>query len=179
MKPDTQRQLTTRCLEQGWLDVEDVSDLLWAIDGRFNIQISKLAAALDIPTRPIYPRPKHTSESCLGFNSMSSADVASLLINLERLGLGLDPSFLVTPLAQKIKKAKVLNDSELSVFWYKKQHRKMTPPVLVVDPKSIGSMETEIKTNDGFVVELWRDKGETATMIQSFAPKYKPDRLVA
>ena len=57
VQPTTIRQLTKKFLAEEWADIEDVRDLMWAMDGRFqDSKLSEIATAFHIPMHSLYPR---------------------------------------------------------------------------------------------------------------------------
>lgn len=170
-------QLSKRMVEQGWADICDIQDVLWAMDGRFaDRHAGELARAFGVPLRPIYQRPTNRVRTCFGMQSMATTDVANFLIMIERLGFEIDPSALVTTLAERLKKVSHFNDAELSIHWYQKNRHKQSPLTLVVNEKSIGEKHRELRTRSNYRVEIWRNSVGTATMLQSFAPSFRARR---
>jgi len=166
--------LAAKFLDQGWADICDIQDMVWALEGRFSDQkIGDLIRALNIPMRPIYRRPSHREDQCFGTLALTVADVAWLLILMERLGFELDPMILVRPIAQRIKKSDHLNDAELSVLWYKKEHLKNPPVELFTHATAIGNSCEALTTRTKYRIEFWKGLDGIPTTLQSFAPKYR------
>jgi hypothetical protein len=171
-------KLADKFLDQNWADIGDIQDMVWALEGRFaDQQIGNLIRALNIPMRPIYQRPPHTQHQCIGVQSLTVADVAWLLILLERLGFELDPTILVVPLARRLKKSKHLNDAELSILWYERERLRNAPVELFTHPTAIGSQSEELTTRAKYRLELWKDPNGVPMTLQSFAPKYRSQRV--
>jgi hypothetical protein len=168
-------QLSSKFLKQGWADIGDIQDMIWAMEGRFaDCKIGDMVRALGIPMRATYPRPRYGQHQCIGAQTLEAADVAWLLILMERLGFEVEPMVMVGPLAERLKKRTRLNDAELSVIWYKKEHHKNAPVGLFADPKLIGHELDEITTRASYRIEFWKDRNGQPTTLQSFAPKYRP-----
>jgi hypothetical protein len=168
-------KLAAKFLDQGWADICDVQDMVWALEGRFTDQkIGDLIKALNIPMRPIYRRPSHRERQCIGMQSLTVADVAWLLILMERLGFELDPMILVEPVAERIKKSNHLNDAELSALWYKLEYLKNPPVELFTHATAIGSSCEALTTRTKYRIEFWKGSDGLPMTLQSFAPKYRP-----
>lgn len=171
--PHSGTQLARRILQQDWADLCDVSDLVWAFDGRLNLQAGEFARAFNIPTRPLFPKPQRSTRTLIGLPTMTAADAACVLINLERLGFDIDPTILTNPLGERLKKLKRVNDAELNIVWFDRERHKNAPINLVANPTSIGHRDKEFKTEKKYRVEIWRDNSGKATMLQAFAPKHR------
>jgi hypothetical protein len=172
---DTTLQISNKLLDQGWLPLVDISDLIWSLDGRLNLIVSEIASALQIQTRALYPRPRAGQKTVYGQPAMSAADAANLLIDLERLGFDCDPTVLTEKLRPTLKRVQQLNDAELQIYWFPKNRHKSVPLILVEDPKNIGSFAKKLQTEGGYKVEIWRNSSGKATMFQAFAPRHRPD----
>jgi hypothetical protein len=176
-RPSVAAQLAAKFLDQGWAEICDVQDMVWALEGRFTDQkIGDLIRALNIPMRPIYQRPSHGAERCIGQESLTVADVAWLLILMERLGFELDPMILVRPVAQRLKKSKCLNDAELTALWYEKEHLKNAPVALFTHATAVGTSCETLTTRTKYRIEFWKGLDGAPMTLQAFAPRYRPNR---
>jgi hypothetical protein len=162
-------ELASKILKQGRADIYDVQDLVWAMDGRFaDSRIGDVVRAFNIPTTGMYSRPKTGQDEVIGSMSLAMADVAWLLIQMERIGFDIDPTVLVDPILQNIKKHSHLTDGELLIFWYHKQRRKHAPITLVANPEGIGQKVDEIRTVTNYRVELWKNPEDRVSMLGIF-----------
>src|SRR5262245_9424184 len=111
-RQQTIKELSAKFIKQGWADIYDIQDIVWAMDGRFaDHKIGDLVRALNIPMRAIYRRPGYRERECWGSQTLATSDVAWLLIQMEQLGFEVDPTILVKPLLQKLKRSSHLNDA--------------------------------------------------------------------
>jgi hypothetical protein len=120
-------------VKTGWAAGYQVGDVLEAMDRRVSDRLDsdalqKLSTALALPWRQVYSRPSARSTLATGSIMIAATDLAKLLINLEKLGFAIDPLPLVEALRPAFVKKTYLNESELAVFWFKRERHK-SPPI--------------------------------------------------
>jgi hypothetical protein len=158
--------------EKEWVDIEDVKDLIFLMDGRFaDSKIREFANSFDIPLRTIYSPPLHGQKEVWGSYGFAVADVAALLIQLERIGFKGDPSLLCDPLKERLRDKIQITDSELLVYWYQRNRHRQAPMTLIVDPKAIGTKTSSFCTSENYLIELWTDQAGNPTMLEASPPK--------
>lgn len=112
--------------ENGYITLTELSDKL-SLDerrggGAIEYILRDLISALGIPTQTLCYRPEQIGDDPFFFEGLSEIGVADLLIQLEHLGLQVDPSSLVRKLAGRLGSSRILTESELSVIEYEHRH---------------------------------------------------------
>ena len=164
---------------RGWADRCQVEDLLLDMGGGWFWGQADVNALFGIPRQTVFARPRARSNGVMGFDETSAADLAYILIQIERLGLGIDPSPLVEALRSSMLKRPVLTRSELHVLWYAKERHKMEPVTVEAASALVCLGSERVVLSTGYKVDLWRDKAGEVGSITVKAPKHRRMRVAA
>ncbi|MGM4922756.1 hypothetical protein AB8A31_07600 [Tardiphaga sp. 804_B3_N1_9] len=154
----------------------DIEDIFYLYDARLdgNVDIKKLCAVFELPWRRIYYLPKARSSSVSGFHALAAADVAELLIQLERLGFALDPMPLVEALMPSIKSLRRITEAQLSILWFAKNRHKMAPQALEVEGRATFATKIErLRMSSGYKAELWWGDAGEPLLLSVDAPRFR------
>jgi hypothetical protein len=163
-------------LQSGWVykfDVEDVLDTLDIRLARHRINIDELCKELEIPWEKISDKPNVKTNSVIQNPALRVEYFAYLLIVLERLGFNTDPSELVNLLLPSIKNKTIINNAEIEVLWFFKQHNKYAPIFLMEKMEAL--FEDPVlycKTTNGYKVETLGNINQPIG-IKVNCPKYR------
>ncbi|MDD1962915.1 GNAT family N-acetyltransferase [Pseudomonas sp. 39004] len=131
--------------ENGYISLIELTDKLGMEERRgggvIEYILQDLISALGIPTLTLCYRPEQVGDEPYPFEGFSEIDVAHLLIQLEHLGLQVDPSSLVHKLADKLGSARILTESELAVIEY--EHRRSSRKIVLQVEGHSAAVETE------------------------------------
>jgi len=136
---------------------------------------------LSIPRQTVYYKPEYPEDEVSGYEGLTAVDTVGLLIDMEHLGLQVDPSRLVAALTPEIDEKKLLTNSELSVLMYR-HYRGKQCFVLKADPNAgEGDISvTHHKDASGYKFAMtWR--GKAAIRLEVRGPNYsepKPQEFV-
>lgn len=164
----------------GWASIEDIKDIFYLTDVRLDditgdVKVQRWCEYFDIPSRTIYPRPRSKQTGVIGCERVAAADVAALLIQLERLGYSLDPLPLVQLLMQTVRSTQLLTSSQLSVLWYEQCRHKGEPLVLNLAHgqwPQIKDTET-LQTATGYKIEIAVSGDGSPVWLSAGAPKFR------
>jgi hypothetical protein len=168
----------------GWVLKSSLEDLVMALDRRLYCygagDPDRLIGLFGLRWQQVTFRPKAiASQACL-HEALSAGDFAFLLIQLEEMGFQVDPSPLVSRLLSSWKKASMLNQQELVVFWHSKTKGRNFPLRI-----NAAELESETgafafadkleswKTTTGYRVELWGDEEHGVIRLEAHAPRYR------
>ena len=170
--------LATRITETGWASTADIEDLLLMLDRRLDppavIDIEKFAAALDLPFRAVFSRPKHRLDDGFGHSMLSAIDTAAFCIFIERLGFRSDLTILCARLMGAIPPVSHLNEDEISVLFYEQNRHRMPPVTLSAPHRPWRGMRTmRHKTGSGYRLEYVIDDDGEPLWLKIVAPKYR------
>lgn len=168
--------LLRRIASEGWASRADIEDIFYLCDGRLErlADIKALCSAFGLPWRTVFFAPKARSNAVSGSERLAAADVAELLIELERLGFLLDPAPLVEALLPAIKRLTRITDSEISVLWFTKCRHKMAPLVVQVDERAAGIQKSgRLKTPNGYKAEISWNADDQPVSLSVTAPKFR------
>ncbi len=160
-------------VERGWAARYQVEDLLHDMGvGSFWTE-TDVGALFGVTRQAVFARPPARSGGAVGFDETAVADLAYLLIQIERLGLGIDPSSLVEAVLPPLRKRPMLTRSELHVFWYAKERHRMEPVTVetVSPPIYLGPERAKLAT--GYRIDVWRDPAGEVGSITVNAPKHR------
>ncbi|WP_143149271.1 hypothetical protein [Hyphomicrobium sp. CS1BSMeth3] len=168
----------------GWASLEDIRDILYLTDARLDaiardVPIRRWCECFDLRARTIFPRPKKSQAGVVGYDGVAAADVAALLIYLERLGYELEPLPLVERLMDVIRSNPYLTNAQLSVLWYERCRHKCEPLVLyLADAARPKLAETRrLRTTTGYTIEVATSADGTPIWLSASAPKYRKRRV--
>lgn len=175
-RPHNGGDLLRRIANDGWAMRADIDDIFYLYDARLegSFDIKMLCSAFNLPWRNIYNLPKARSNSASGFHALAAADVAELLVHMERLGFTVDPMPLIEALTPSIKSLSRITDSQLSVLWFAKHRHKMTPEVLEVEGRVTFAAKIErLRTPQGYKAEIWWDGAGQPILLSVDAPRFR------
>lgn len=164
-------------LKAGWASTSRIEDLLFDIGLSNTWDVRNLLEAFHIPSRPVFPRPTKLVSYCAGGDEVSAADLAAFLIYLERIGLPVDPSPLVSAIAPAIGLQPMLTVSDLAVFWFARERHRCEPVTFDASPPADAGPRTyqEVRLPTGYKAAAILH-GEAAQSVTVTAPKYRQRR---
>lgn len=169
--------------DKEWGTLPDIEDIFYLVEPRLDkreLRIDTLCQLFSINIEKAFYKPSSKSSSTVGYDSVRSYDIASLLINLERLGFNTDASLLVEKILPqlKVKQKTLLSPSELDVFWFEK-HRHKQGAVTLCTEKWLekSNAKIDLKTDRGYKVEATIDSEGKPVHLKVIAPKYRHPRI--
>ena len=158
---------------EGWVSFADIEDIICETDPRlYRMSTIDIAAALEIPIRSLFPRPKASEKTVWGYAGFEPADAAALLIWLRRFGFSVDPQPLVDLILPDIRKRTTLNESELSVFWFRKERDRFGGFTVQADTDRPQSLRTiNLVSETGYQVEICLNQEDDPWLLSVGAPK--------
>lgn len=156
----------------GWLSHPGLETALLAAEPRlYEIRARRLIEAFGIAGQWTYPRPDGRSTAVLGVEQIAAADVAHLLIQLERLGFAIDPAPFCAALLPALKARAYLTTAELAVFWHEREKHRTQPLVVAAGRDLAWSKPAEtLRTAAGYRVEMFCGADERPVALRSVAP---------
>ncbi len=124
----------------------------------------------------MFDRPRADSSGVMGFDETAAADFAHVLIQIERLGVAIDPSPLVEALRPALLKRPVLTRAELHVVWYAKERHRMDSIVVKATDLFPHGEPERVKLATGYRAEIYRDRSGVIETVEVRAPKYRRPR---
>lgn len=177
--PNSSRRLAATIVARGYASFPDIEDVFHATDVRldnmrYEVDIRAWCSIFDIPLVAVYPRPRAKQATCIGSESVRSADLVELLIQLERLGYAVDPMPYVELLAPQVRIQDHVTHAELSVLRYTKERQKMVPLALSINrPWPETESIQRQKTVTGYKLEAWLDGNDQPFHLIVRAPKFR------
>lgn len=163
----------------------EIGDYLILTERRHYNSIERLFEALidplSVPRQTLYYKPECPEDEVSGFEGLTAIDTVGLLIDMEHLGLQVDPSRLVTAMTPEIVERSLMTSSELSVLMYQHDREKKCY-VLKAAPNTGDGKISEIRHKDasGYQFTMtWR--GGAAVRLEIRGPRYtepKPQEFV-
>jgi hypothetical protein len=171
-----------KMIDDGWIGRVNFGDLVEDHDSRLGgIDIFELATAMEIPVPHIYRAPRRkTVTEVMGFQMITVADAANLMIKLERLGFRVDPAAMVAS-ALELQRAKILlTDSEMLVRSFDRDRHRYWPLTIATGKVAFPNKTHELKTAAGYKVTYVEDEAGTPVQIGVGAPEFrrKPDPVL-
>ncbi|MEG3791259.1 hypothetical protein V1318_14105 [Lysobacter sp. CCNWLW3] len=173
------RKMMARVLTEGWIYRADAEDLLLALDHRLSSHGAgdavALASLFELPFYSVGTVPKVRANSVAMFDALGAADLAQLLIQLERLGFSTDPSTLVDGLLPAIRGKSLITSAELDILWFNRRRWKGAPAVVVARDeryKPRVGRKTWVSAT-GYKTELWFDQDDNPIELVVRGPKYR------
>lgn len=110
---------------EGWVLRCDVEDLLADHDERtWGLDAFDLARAFGLAPDLVWTVHSRRQTSFVGSDRLAAADVAALLIRVERLGFEVDPTAMADAVCPTLEGRRLLTDGELTVLnWAKERHK--------------------------------------------------------
>ena len=182
--------LAEKCIlkvaENGYASYSDIEDIIYHSDDRINritgvMSLERWCDLFSVSTRTYYSKPRKQQQSAWGCQGVSTADLAFLLIYLERIGYSVEPLPLIIALKGNLERRSFITDSELQILWYDATRHKSAPVVLRVNRDEVGTgwKEEKFKTTTGYKVEVIRNDQEKPILLTVKGPKYRrrPDPI--
>ena len=120
--PRRSNAMDKRIAEEGWASYAELEDYLLSQDRRLDppaiIDLKTLAAAMNLLSRWVFPRPVRLNDEVCGFQKLSAVDAAALCIWLERLGFRIDVSELCDRLRGRMASSPYVTSEEISILFY-------------------------------------------------------------
>ena len=169
-------RIVAAIVERGWAPTYRVEDLLHDMGVAWFWREPSVNTLFGVPQQTVFDRPKAGSGWAMGSDETAAADVAFILIQIERLGFAIDPSPLVDALRPALLEQQVVTKSDLHVLWYpKERHRMEALTVGTPDTKvALGDERTVLPT--GYKVDLERNRAWELLSFTVAAPKYRKPR---
>ena len=171
-------RLYAQVARTGWMYRTDIEDLFLALDPRLftygTINIERWLTLSGLRWTSVSSRPRARSTGVVCLDALSAAEIAELLILLERCGFNTNPKPLADLLLPEISSKPILTSAELSVFWFTRNRHKNAPLSLGVDESWIGTRPIKfIKLSTGYKVEVWGKDVTTITRLIITPSKYR------
>lgn len=172
-QPQVAAGLGQAAADAGWFAHLELEALLIALEPRlYEVRPGRLAEAFGVRAQWVYPRPKVKGTGTFGIERIAAADVAYLLILLERLGFAVDPAPVCEPLLAALKARPYLTAAELAVLWHARERHRCEPLELTPEPDFTWNRPDEtLSTDRGYRVGLFRDSAGQAQAIRAVAPR--------
>lgn len=172
------RDKIDKILADGCVSVSLLDSLFDAVskqmgDFAFAIKGKRLVELFDIVTQTYLNWPGSEDDQTIGFESVTIADAAYLLISMERLGIDAHPERLVSAVNTATKGKKMVSKSELACLWYATEkaaagREKMSVGHIVEMPEELHERFT---TPTGYTCSVYRNAGSpVAVIIETPAP---------
>lgn len=164
------------CLKQGFFPRTAVEDVIDDCDHRLRIEsigmhIDRLMQCLGYSWENMTDRPLHGATSAMMFKAISAADMAGLLIVLERMGFEVPASAMVERMLPDIKKKKALTPSEISVFWYARERDRFHMR-FVADDVDRAEIHNEGRLANGYRYEAMIN-GDQVRALEIYGSRYR------
>jgi len=171
-------QLISQAAQTGWMYRADIEELLLALDGRLaehaSIDVNRWVALFGLRWTSVSPRPKARSTAVFSHDALSAAEVADLLILLERCGFHTDPMPLVSLLLPQVSARALQTGAELRVYWFQRTRHKFAPLALAQAGSLNGLRPIEhFRLETGHKVEVWGHDGARVGGLVITPPKFR------
>lgn len=173
------QRLAITIMKRGWASFADIDDIFYATDARLDdmrheVDVRAWCSMFDIPPVAVYPRPRAKQATFIGSESVRTADLAELLIQLERVGYAVDPMPYVEQLEPGLHTQDDVTHAELSVLRYKKERQRTVPLGLSIDrPWPETESIRTLTTATGYKLDAWFDGSDQPFHLVIRAPKYR------
>ena len=134
-----------------------------------------LLAAFGVSTVAGFARPSPRLRMCIGTAHIAVADVAALLLRLERHGLDVDPEPLAEALRPALAHRAILTSAELAVWWHAEERHRSDGVTLATDNASFATTET-VRTPAGYRAEAWIGTNGRAVQVWIRSPRFRRRR---
>lgn len=171
-------RLMQKIATSGWAIKYEIEDLMVEMDSRLDPyeagSLDFLTTLFGLRWQEVAFRPRVIAKEVMLYNALPSAELASLLIQLESLGFRIDPEPLVMAILPRIKRAAVLSDPELKVFWFRRSRHRNPPLTLRIDDASIPVLRLNSwRTGAGYRIELWGSQNGELCQMKVHAPRFR------
>lgn len=143
---------------ENWLD---------CLDGRlggmaFNIGFDRLIELCGVQSVSRYSQPEPGETSVYGSKGVHLAGFANALIFLSRLGLDTHPEPFVDAVLPAIKKAKHIDDDEMTCLWFHQDRENFKVSLHFIDQemKPVNLVSEKKQMNNGTVIRIVRNNDE-------------------
>ncbi|MEI5668927.1 hypothetical protein WBO78_28530 [Bosea sp. CCNWLW174] len=173
------QRLAAAIVERGRASFADIEDIFYATDIRLDdmrhdVDVRAWCSIFDIPLVAVYPRPRAKQATFIGSESVRAADLAELLIQLERAGYAVDPMPYAELLESLLRTQEDVTHAELSVLRYKKERQRTVPLTLSLNwpwPDTESIQKRTLAT--GYKMEASFDGNDQPIHLTVRAPKYR------
>lgn len=179
-RPDQAERLFRKRLQQGWIFLSDVEDILFLLDERLNDYrsgIEDLYLPFGVVIEDIAFKPKKIANSASVYKALRLEYFVLLLIQLERMGFQMFAKRFVNLLLPELntKTKTILSPAELEIFWYSKFRHKCADVILYTEkPVWYEEPMEKFKDLNGFKVSFYQNiKNPEIQMLCIRAPKFR------
>lgn len=167
----------TRVVLDGWITEMSFEDAVLMADRRLDrtgLKLETFVEMLKLRWRPVFARPESRFDDPSGYQSLSAADAAAVLILLERLGFALNPEPLCSRLRPGLAEASHLTWQEVDVLFHHQSAGRTTPLTLEADILEWrGSNRRQLTTPWGYKVEYAVSDDGSPLWLTVRAPRYR------
>lgn len=165
----------------------DVPAMGWA--GRLEVVTVLQAAGLDVSAsiagdvlapfglrlQTVFPSRPRFSGGAMADERLAAADLAALMILLQRLGLPIDPTAMCDGIRKGLRGREFITESELAARWHAKERHRLEPLEIAVEGKPRWLRPAESVTGPaGYYAELFHDPAGRPHAIRVAAPLWRP-----
>lgn len=162
---DSYRAKMEKIVAAGCVTVGSIDDIFDTVspkmgDFAFEMRGTRLVELFDIQTQGYLYRPDEQSSGTMGFEAVSVAGAASLLMRLERLGLDTHPEYLVDVVNRATAGHPMLTHHEVECLWYRSEkagagRQRLTAGSFFEDSDAAGEV---FVTATGYICTVYRDE---------------------
>ncbi len=164
---------------EGWVLRCDVEDLLADHDERtWGLDAFDLARAFGLAPDLVWTVHSRRQTSFVGSDRLAAADVAALLIRVERLGFEVDPTAMADAVCPTLEGRRLLTDGELTVLnWAKERHKTADIRLqrAASDARWTGRTAA-IRTGTGYRATAFLLEGGALHSLEVRAPRFRKQR---
>lgn len=165
-RPHEAARIVKAVAARGWAaPIEHVDDLLCA-QGCATPGAKQALRIFGVSTEAVFRRPEGRATMTGGVDEIRAADLAKLLITMERTGFPVDPVPLVDALLPEIQRQTMLTSAELHCLWFARERHRLEPVVMVTDlpwrRRIISTTTHAVTLPTGYRAELWSAPADAA-----------------
>lgn len=168
-RPSEAARIVADIVKRGWAPSYQVEDLIYAQGCRSWVPGGlDTCDAFEVPQQSVFRRPGARAVECIGFREVRAADLAVLLMRMERYGLPVDPAPLVAALLPAIRRQKVVTDADLRVLWFaQERHRSVPVTMAVADARWSVRADQTLTLSTSYRAEAWIEDGTPVRLIMT------------
>tara|TARA_R110000737_G_scaffold264348_3_gene272242 strand:+ start:1050 stop:2216 length:1167 start_codon:yes stop_codon:yes gene_type:complete len=179
--PRRQPRYLDDIIKHGWCEKWRFEDLLLTLDRRIGqtqfVRSELVASQLKLETRFAFQQSFDPDEGPCGYEMLSAASVACVMIWLERLGFDVDPTFICRKLADDIHRNRLVNEEEITVLTYEAMRRAAPPLKLQSEElRFAGGPSSEFTVGAGYRAVVQNDTQGRPVSLEVHSPKYAEPR---
>jgi hypothetical protein len=158
-------------VDSGWCHRWQIDDLMYdlGLPGCGD----DLLAQIKVSPQTIFHRPRRIATSVGGGEGIRAAELATLLIRLECLGMAIDPAPLVTLLAPAVAKLQVVTNCELNILWFAGTRHNTAPIVLRAAATDLNFTRSKTVITASKYKATAYLAGDEVQMLTVCAPRYR------